>query len=99
MHTHKTVSSHAGHDESERIVTPTPKVHYETRQLCVVEKRRPKRQATDLPEAQAIRSSSSVSRQSTVHLRPLFNKVGWINPRGWFGRCAILMRQAASLQC
>src|SRR5699024_469848 len=28
MHTHKTVSSHAGHNESERIVTPTPKVHY-----------------------------------------------------------------------
>src|SRR5699024_2668840 len=28
MHTHKTVSSHARHNESERIVTPTPKVHY-----------------------------------------------------------------------
>src|SRR5690625_1463631 len=28
MHTHKIVSFHAGHNESERIVTLTPKVHY-----------------------------------------------------------------------
>src|SRR5699024_4825610 len=30
MHPHKTVSSHAGHNESERGVTPTPEVHYST---------------------------------------------------------------------